>query len=261
MKEHPIKDGKVGIDSALFGSPLLECLDGVVYELADSLIMRQRLVKTGEEINRMRIAANASYSGMERVEELLNTGGKFSEIELFYEARKVILNHHCQWQFTSVMAGPFGADIYHQPTDYIIQDGDFVRMDFGAVYEGYSSDVARTISVGAPNPEYVRLASVLREGVNLIIEALKPGVRLGDLFHLGQNYIRKHGYPQYNRHLLGHSIGIEVEEQPFIESNSDFIVEPNMVFSVETPYYIKDLAGFSHEDIVLVRENGAELLR
>ena len=261
LNVHTVKNGKLGIDSAFLSSPGAECLQNTPYGIADGFIQEMRAMKTEEEIRRMRIASCASYAAMERVEGLLKTGKPYTEEDLFYEARQEIFIRRCQWRFSSLMAGPYSADIYHQPRRYALKNGDVVRLDIGAVYQGYGSDVARTFFYGTPPEDYAKLYDTLCEAQHRMIESFKPGVPLTDVFSVGLEYVRAHGYPQYTRKLLGHSVGIETEERPYVESSNDFVIRENMVFSLEVPYYIKERAGFNIEDIVLVTPNGCEFLK
>lgn len=232
------------------------------FESAESLLIRCRSRKVTEEIQRLRLASRTSYDAMEAVQTALEEGGSLTELELFYRLRDVIYRNRCQWNFTSLSAGPYSPDIYHCPSQYKLRDGDVVRMDVGAVWSGYGSDVARTCFYGSPRKEDERLYQTLREAQKKMIESIRPGRDLGELFSLGDTFIKSHGYPEYHRAGLGHSVGIITEEEPFIcPGNHGILMEENMVFSVETPYYIKDKAGFNVEDIILVTERGYEILR
>ena len=228
---------------------------------ADKLLQQCKLQKTPEEIRRLRIASRVSYEAMDYVKNRLAEGGPIREDDLFYGMRDVIYNQRCQWNYTSLSAGPYSPDIYHQPCEYWLQEGDVVRMDVGAVYRGYGSDVARCYYYGTPKIQDERLYNVLCAAQQRMVEAVHPGLDLAELFYIGDSYIKSHGYQEYHRAGLGHSVGVNTEEQPFISPESvGIVMEPNMVFSIETPYYIKDKAGFNVEDIVLVTEKGHEIL-
>ena len=228
---------------------------------ADRLLEFCRARKVPEEIRRLRIASRISYEAMDYVKQTLAQGGPIREIDLFYGMRDVIYRQRCQWNYTSLSAGPYSPDIYHQPCDYLLQEGDVVRMDVGAVYQGYGSDVARCYFYGTPRPEDERLYQVLCEAQGRMVEAAVPGLDIAQLFEIGDSYIKSHGYPEYRRVGLGHSVGVNTEEQPFIgPENAGVMIEPGMVFSIETPYYIKDKAGFNVEDIILITQTGNERL-
>lgn len=228
---------------------------------AEPLLTACRAIKVPEEIRRLRIASRVSYEAMEQIRITLEEGGPIRENDLFYIMRDVIYRQRCQWNYTSLSAGPYSSDIYHRPCNYSLQDGDVVRMDVGAVWEGYGSDVARCYFYGKPKEEEKRLYETLCEAQHRMVEAAGPGCDLGELFHIGDTYIKSHGYPEYRRSGLGHSVGVLTEEQPFISPrNAGVIMEENMIFSIETPYYIKDKAGFNVEDILLITSNGHEIL-
>ena len=228
---------------------------------AEALLTDCKVRKVPEEIHRLRIASKVSYAAMDRVKQILSSGGQIREIDLFFAMRDVIYNQRCQWNYTSLSAGPYSPDIYHTPCDYLLQDGDIVRMDVGAVWKGYGSDVARSYFYGVPRKEDDRLYQTLCEGQQRMVEAARPGLDIAELFEIGDSFIKTHGYPEYRRAGLGHSVGVLTEEQPFISpQNAGFILEENMVFSIETPYYIKDKAGFNVEDIILITKSGNEIL-
>ncbi len=229
--------------------------------LIDSELERLRFVKSADAVEKMRIASSAAYEAVERVQKLVEAGGELYEDDLFYLVRQVLLSHKCQWNFTTVACGPYSADIFHQPLHYRLRPGDAVRLDIGAVYENYGSDIAKTFFYPAAKKEFTDLYRVICEAQELVLAHLKPGAVTSELFHLGQNYVREHGYPQYTRTMIGHGVGIETEENPFLCPGGQDILEEGMVMSIELPYYIKGLAGLNTEDIVLITKDGTEYLR
>jgi|GEM_PF-2442689 len=259
--ETPPKYGKIGYDRAFSINPGLELLEGLNISSVDHLLTMQRACKTPEEIRRIRIASKVAYEAMDLAESLLNDGTAWKEDDLFYEMRRHIFDSRCQWRFTTLSAGEYSADIYHQPTDYRLKTGDVVRLDLGPVYRGYCSDIARTFFFKEIPTEYGKLYEVLSEAQRRMVAEMKSGVVLSDLFNLGYEYVCSHGYPSYQRGHLGHSIGVESTEAPLINPEYDCKAEEGMIFSIEVPYYIKDRAGFNMEDIVLVHKDSCEILR
>lgn len=144
-----------------------------------------------------------------------------------------------------------------------IEPGCLLKLDCGATVDGYHSDIARTVAyLAPPSAEISRLYSTFVHGMEKMIEAVRPGISARDLFAIGSSYIHDHGYPNYIRGHLGHSVGLDefVEEPPFVSAEDTTILEPGMVIAIETPFYGGSLGGFNIEDMALVTEYGGELL-
>ncbi len=223
-------------------------------------LQKIRYVKTPESLEKIHIAAKAAYEAMGEVQRLVEGGGALYEDDLFYGVRKVLLSHHCQWDFTTVACGKYSADIFHQPLHYQLQPGDTVRLDLGAAYQNYTSDIARTFFYPGEADRYKEVYRVVCEAQKLVLSHIRDGVKTADLFHIGQNYVREHGYPQYTRTMIGHGVGIETEENPFLSPQSDAVLKEGMVMSIELPFYIKGLAGVNIEDIIVVTKDGYKIL-
>ncbi|MEL7565545.1 MAG: Xaa-Pro peptidase family protein, partial [Dehalobacterium sp.] len=264
LTENGLLNGKIGMDAQFFVNPGADCLGAgnFVTENVERDLYFLRKIKSHEELRRMRHASIAAYAVMDWVKEQVEAGADITEAELFYGLRAKLLEYHCQWKFTTVACGKYSADVYHQPlADYRLKRGDTVRLDIGAVYQGYGSDVARTYFAPDVPGEYRKLYQTICDAQKLVLENLKPGAKGINLFHMGQEYVRSHGYPQYNRTMIGHSIGLQTEEYPFISPKDEMILEEGMVICIELPFYIKNLAGLNIEDIVLIKKNGIEYLR
>ena len=264
IKENNLTLAKIGIDSDI-DSYWISNLSREFPKLkrydVKKDISEMRMVKTSEEIRRIKIATNVASSALKIVRSEIESNKRQKEIDLFIKLRIEIVNKGCQWNSTTLASGSYSSDIYHIPIDYELKKGDVVRLDILPVYQGYGTDVARTffVSPGAPK-ELEKLYAVLTKAQEKVIENISPGVHANELFHIGQEYVRSHGYPQYTRTMIGHGTGIETEEDPFISPNSDVVLQPGMVLSIELPYYIKGIAGLNVEDVVLVTTNGHQVI-
>lgn len=264
IKENNLTLAKIGIDSSINSYwannlsrefPRLRICDAKKY------LSEMRMIKTSEEIRRIKIATNVASSSLKIVQSEIESNKRQKEIELFIKLRTEIVNKGCQWNFTTLASGSYSSDIYHVPIDYELKKGDVVRLDIGPVYQGYGTDVARTFFVSPGVPEELeKLYAVLAKAQEKVIKNISPGVHANELFYIGQEYVRSHGYPQYTRTMIGHGTGIETEEEPFISPNSDVVLQPGMVLSIEFPYYIKGVAGLNVEDVVLVTTNGHQVI-
>src|SRR5699024_11211533 len=143
-------------------------------------------------------------------------------------------------------------------THKIIEKGDFVTMDYGALYKGYISDITRTIAVGQPSDERKNIYHVVLEAQLTGMRELKPvmtGVQ-GDA--LTRDVINAQGYGEYFGHSTGHGIGVEVHEGPALSSKSEVVLQPNMVVTVEPGIYIPGLGGVRIEDDTIITTTGNE---
>jgi len=264
IKENNLTLGRIGIDSDI-NSYLISNLSREfpklqIYDIKKDL-SDMRMIKTSEEIKRIKIATNVASSSLKIVQSEIESNKRQKEIELFIKLRTEIVNKGCQWNFTTLASGSYSSDIYHVPIDYELKKGDVVRLDIAPVYQGYGTDVARTFFVSPGVPEELeKLYTVLAKAQEEVIKNISPGVHANKLFHMGQEYVRSHGYPQYTRTMIGHGTGIETEEEPFISPNSNVVLQPGMVLSIELPYYIKGVAGLNVEDVVLVTTNGHQVI-
>jgi Xaa-Pro aminopeptidase len=263
VNEARLTSGCLAVDSAFktaWGGQLTAEFPKARWVDADGILKKLRMVKTAEEITRIERATDAACAAVRVARDIVESGVRVTERSLFVEIRSVLVRESCQWNFTSVGGGINSPDIYHQPGDYEVKPGDVVRLDIGAVYQGYGTDIATTLFAPPPDEKCYRLYAVLKEAQARVIKAMKPGARASDLFWLGQEYVRSAGYHHYNRSMIGHGVGIETEEDPFISPGSDVILSEGMVFAVEIPYYIRDIAGLNTEDLVVVTANGCEPL-
>ncbi len=144
---------------------------------------------------------------------------------------------------------------------YRAERGDIVFLDAGVVLKGYQSDLGRSLVVGEPEPFKDKVQGTLKKGLEKMLAAIRPGVPCSEVFHLGQETIRREGLDSYTRGHLGHAIGVGKHERPpFIAPGDPTIMEPGMVFSVETPLYIHGAGGFQIEDTVVITENAYDLI-
>jgi Xaa-Pro aminopeptidase len=126
--------------------------------------------------------------------------------------------------------------------------------------EGYTSDIARNFALEEPSARTRSLYDAVLHGEDVAIAALRPGVVAAEVFEAGVRAIRQAGIPEYNRHHIGHAVGLEVYDTPTLMPEDRTPIELGMVFEVETPYYELGFGGLQPEDTVLVTEQGGELL-
>ncbi len=146
------------------------------------------------------------------------------------------------------------------PTDKKIEKGDFITMDFGAVVKGYRSDMTRTVAVGPVSSKQREVYETVLAAQQKALDAIAPGKICKDIDGAARNYINSKGYEGCFGHGLGHSVGIEIHEEPCFNTSDETVLAPGMVITVEPGIYLSDQFGVRIEDMVYITENGYENL-
>jgi len=159
-------------------------------------------------------------------------------------------------RFIVVTAGQRSALADAFPTDNPWRQGDLLRFDVGCVIDGYWSDMARTAVLGQPTPLQQRRYDQLAAGEAEQLKQIRPGIKASDLFEIAMRTVAEDGFGPYRRQHCGHGIGLEVYEPPVLNPANETLIEPGMVFCLETPYYELGWGGMMCEDTVIVTEDG-----
>lgn len=265
IRENNLTRGVIGFEKddlpALHHETLRSELPQATFRDAREALIEMRMIKTPAEIERVREANKRTCEAIKDMCRAIDEGVPESAVLL--ALKESFLKRDCLWWHTTMGIGANGADPYHvagMAGDYRGKRGDTVRWDIGGVYRHYSSDLARTMCIQEAPDEARKLNDILTESTRRMIAAIRPGVPMEDIFPIGVEYVRENGYPRYQRGMMGHSVGIEVEEYPFIEPGEKRGFEPGMVFAVESPFYWKGFSGFNMEHNILVTERGVEVL-
>ena len=157
-------------------------------------------------------------------------------------------------------SGPNSASPHHQAGDRVIQEGDSVIFDWGGVLNGYNSDVTRTVHVGPPSEEFKRVYQVVLEANQATFDAVKPGVPLQELDRVARKVITDAGYGEAFLHRVGHGLGLEVHEEPYLVEGNELPLAAGMIFSDEPGIYLEGNLGVRIEDTVVCTEDGARKL-
>jgi Xaa-Pro aminopeptidase len=248
----------VGVDERGPIPDLLERLQGRFPEMriepAFSLFRQIRMVKTPEELERLRGALRGTERGILAVGDAAKAG--VTEREMAQEARAAMTLAGCLPLWATVRFGrnmAFGVT----PSDTQLSKGDYIFFDVGCTYQGYRSDIGRLYSYGEPSEKLRRIYEATKAGQSRAFELLTPGRSVVDVFNGTVERVREAGIPHYRRHHVGHGIGIEWYDQPVLTPTSPGTIELGMVFEVETPYYELGFGGSMIEDFVVVSETGA----
>lgn len=159
---------------------------------------------------------------------------------------------------TIAVAGKNGAEPHGVPSDYKIQEGDFLTMDFGAVVDGYCGDFTRTLAIGKVTPFMKKIYNLVLKAQVAGIQACCHGASLKEVDQAGRNIIEQAGYGKYFIHGTGHGVGTEVHEKPYINSRAKDkdVLKENMAVTIEPGIYIPGKLGVRIEDLVIITNFG-----
>jgi len=163
--------------------------------------------------------------------------------------------------FATIVASGKRSSLPHAiPSDKKIEKGDFITMDFGAMYMGYRSDMTRTVVVGAADPRQVEIYNIVRTAQEKAESAIRAGVSGKIPDDCARGHISAAGYGECFGHGLGHGVGLDIHEEPFMSSSCKRTLEEGCIVTVEPGIYIPDWGGVRIEDTVLVKPEGIEIL-
>lgn len=225
-----------------------------------NLVEKMRLIKTPEEVAIIKEAADIADLAFKHILDYIKPGLTELEVanELEFFMRKCGATSS---SFDTIVASGWRSALPHGvASDKVIEKGDFVTLDYGALHNGYVSDITRTIAVGKPSEQLKEIYDITLEAQLRAMEQIKPGITGIEADAFARDYITAKGYGDYFGHSLGHGIGLEVHEGPGLSIRSEQKLEPGMVVTVEPGIYIPKLGGVRIEDDVLITETGNEAL-
>lgn len=223
-----------------------------------NLVESLRMIKTEEELVQMREAARIAEKAFEHILGVIKPG--ITERDICAELIFQMQMHGASGSSNDpiVASGVRSALPHGRATDKVIEKGDMLTLDYGAVYNGYMSDMTRTVAVGEPPSELKKIYEIVLNTLEYTKEKARPGLSVKDFDKLARDYIEKHGYGQYFVHGIGHGLGLELHEAPTVAANE--LLEENMVFTVEPGIYIAGLGGVRLEDDIVIKKDGIENL-
>jgi Xaa-Pro aminopeptidase len=235
-------------------------LEGVDLEPLEGVVERLRAVKDTGEVERIRAALRCAASAFEAVRGTVKAGVSEREIAAELDYRMMLAGADGP-AFDTVVSSGANSAMPHAPlTDRIVADGDMVVVDFGAVLNGYVSDTTRTFLLPGAGQRAREMFGVVSGALQETVNGLKPGMKACDAEDLAHGQFDEAGFGEYWSHSLGHGVGLEVHETPTLSAVSTDVLEPGMVFTVEPGAYIKGFGGVRIEELVLMTQEGPELL-
>ncbi len=257
------EEHSLGVDkewTARYLVPLMKRFHHLDVVLASDCVDDCRAVKDAEEQRIMKEASRINDTVMEEAAAYVRVGMTEKELASYIDARYL---HYgaSEPSFTTIVSfGANAADPHHSPDETALERGQCVLIDMGCVYHRYCSDMTRTFFAGEPEPEKARIHDLVREANELAEQAIRPGVKLSEIDRVAREHIAAGGYTKEFNHRLGHFIGQRDHEMGDVSAVSDIVAAPGMIFSIEPGVYLAGDFGVRVEDLVLVTEDGCEVL-
>jgi Xaa-Pro aminopeptidase len=246
---------------AMFVLRLQRALPDATFDLSSVVLRDLRIVKDDDEIQLLRLAAHAA----DRVIAQVAAGPLIgrTEADVAREIRdRLIAEGHDRADFAIVASGPNSASPHHEASERVIRAGEPLLLDIGGPLGGYGSDITRTLWVtggdasNGPDPEYRQLYNVLQDAQAEATSAVRPGIPAERIDAVARDMIAAGGHGERFIHRLGHGIGLEEHEEPYLVAGHAEPLRPGMAFSVEPGIYLEGRYGARIEDIVVCGPNG-----
>lgn len=237
-----------------------EQFPGIELVPTENIVEKLREIKDETELGCIRRAIEITERAFNHILGVLKPGISERDVaaELEYEMRKQGASSSA---FAMIIASGERSALPHGvASDKLLAANEFVTLDFGAVYEGYCADLTRTVFIGTPTDKHKELYRIVLKANQAAISGLKPGMSGKDGDSLARDIIAGCGYGEQFGHGLGHAFGLEVHEPLRLSQQSQDILQPGMVITVEPGIYIPGFGGVRIEDDIVVTETGIEVL-
>lgn len=223
------------------------------------IVRSARAVKSGEELEILREAARITDVAFARAMDVLRPGVR--EADVAWEIATVLHEHGATPSFDVVIASGHRSSMPHGVASHkTVAEGDLVTLDLGARIHGYHADMTRTVAVGDPGEEARELHAAVLDAQVRALRDVRAGMRGADLDRIARDVLAAHGLADAFSHSLGHGVGLQIHEAPSLSQRSDDTLAPGMVVSVEPGAYLPGVHGVRIEDLVVVLEEGCEVL-
>jgi Xaa-Pro aminopeptidase len=229
----------------------------------EGVVETKRKIKDEGEIQLLSKACEIGDEVFRSILDMVKPGAVENDIaaEIEYQSRKRGGENFEGIRFAPIVAsGPNSALPHARAGERKMEHGDFVVFDFGVRYEGYISDMTRTVVVGEATPKHREIYDIVLEAQLSALEQIRPGMKSSEADALARGVIEKKGYGKEFGHGLGHGIGLDVHEEPALTKRSDKLLESGMVVTVEPGIYIPEWGGVRIEDDVVLKDGGCEIL-
>lgn len=257
-----VTTGAVGIEETVrfvFSSAIAQAAPQIKMISATPVTAGCRMIKSAHEIALMRLACKATLSVYEAVFKSLHEGMTDSDIRGLVQSayEKVGFEGDVDVSIAANSSSPHGSTEAQK-----LREGSIIMLDDGCLVEGYQSDITRTFVLGTPTDKMKKVFDIVHRAQSAALQAARPGVPCENVDAAARKVISDAGYgPDYKffTHRVGHGMGMDGHEWPYLVRGNKTLLEPNMVFSDEPGIYIPGEFGIRLEDDMHITENGAEL--
>jgi Xaa-Pro dipeptidase len=262
LSDRGIAGGVIGIEETVkfvFSDNLQKAAPSATFTSATPVTAGCRMIKSPHEIELMRLASHVTLTAYQATYNALKMG------MTHHEVADLVAAAHRQLGFEGealVLLGEFSAFPHGSVTPQVIREGTSILIDGGCKVEGYDSDITRTFVLGKPSDKMKQVFDIVHRAQNAALAAARPGVQCGSVDAAARKVITDAGYgPDYKyfTHRLGHGLGMDGHEWPYLVPGNTKKLEANMTTSNEPGIYIRGEFGIRLEDDMHVTENGAEL--
>ncbi len=248
---------KIGIEESDLKVSEWKVIKKIVKDLKDFKFHHHRSIKTKEEIELIEKACQIGDEAFNFIKTKIKSG--ITEKELMYLLENKIRQQGFESSFKTIVAFAENSAIpHHQTGDRKLKTGDFILLDFGVKFKNYCSDMTRTVVLGKPSAKQAKIHQTVKTAQGKALEYLKAnlkkGVKGAELDKIARDHIVESGFPTIP-HSLGHGIGIEVHEHPYLGPNSKEVLKEGMVFSIEPGIYLPELGGVRIEDLFVIEND------
>jgi Xaa-Pro aminopeptidase len=253
----------IAVSDQMWSGFLLKLMDacpGARFVNADAVMKELRLIKADDEAAFMREAGRLTDEVWNEFVETVTLAGK-TELEVGRSLGELMGKKGLgSPAFMIVASGPGSASPHYMTSTKVIQEGDAVVFDFGGNIQGYKSDITRTVHVGEPGEEFRKVYAIVDEARKAAFAAVRPGATCESIDAAARKVITDAGYGEYFIHRVGHGLGLDVHEAPYLGKTSEDTLENGMVFTIEPGIYIPGWGGIRIEDIVVLEDGRARVL-
>ena len=219
-----------------------------------------RMVKTASELELLRVASQITDDAYVHVLNHMAPGMKESELSSELE-RYIEAQGGNTTGFPPIVASGIRSSLPHgRATDKVMKQGEMVTIDFGANYQGYWSDISRTVSLGEPDSHIKEVQEIVLHSFQHCVQRIRAGLTDQEVDRLMREHIIEKGYNDLSGTGTGHGIGLEVHEKPLFSVMEEKKLKPNMTVTVEPGIYLPGKGGARVEDVLLIKEDGCETL-
>jgi len=226
----------------------------------ESLVEELRIIKDESEIEKIKKAVEIADQGFQFLIDFIEPGKSEKEVALELEFFMKRQGGEANAFDFIVASGKRGALPHGVASEKKIELGDLVTIDFGTVYQGYHSDITRTLAVGEPTAKLRDIYELVLTAQEKVIAEIKAGMDCFDADKIARDFIAEAGYKDNFGHGLGHGVGLEIHEAPRLSYTSEAVLKAGMVVTDEPGIYVSGLGGVRIEDDLLITESGCEVL-